>query len=353
MKKLDRREFLKLGGISLAALLMPQRPLPWEMSWAMRAPYGFHSPPTTLGRVALGWGQAVRAEPNPRAERTDYKRFNDVIPLQAQVEGEPPWPSNPIWYKTEGGYIHSAYVQPVRNEPQGAAVTEVSEPGFWAEVSVPIAEARWRPGSAYVARRLYYGTVYRVVSAVQDEEGGWWYQLLEGITYSPGPYVPASTLRYIHPGELAPISVGHPDKWIHIDLSTHMLTCYEGGTGVFSTVFASGLPDTRTPLGEFPVLYKRKTRRMMGGEGDDEYDLPGVPFPTYFTWSGVAIHGTYWHNDYGRAKSHGCVNVPSEAAKWIYRWVEPVSAYDVYTQKADPETDPGTRVVVSYGPPEA
>ena len=83
---------------------------------------------------------------------------------------------------------------------------------------------------------------------------------------------------------------------------------------------------------------------MQGGEGSEEYDLPGVAFPVYFTWSGVAIHGTYWHNDYGRRHSHGCINVTNQAARWVFRWADPVAPYDAYTQKAEPDT--GTPVVV-------
>ena len=54
------------------------------------------------------------------------------------------------------------------------------------------------------------------------------------------------------------------------------------------------------------------------------FDLPGVPWVSYFTERGVAFHGTYWHNDYGRPRSHGCVNLTPAAAKWIYRWTNPV-----------------------------
>ncbi len=69
---------------------------------------------------------------------------------------------------------------------------------------------------------------------------------------------------------------------------------------------------------------------MKGGtEGEDDYfDLPGVPWNIFFTYSGIAIHGTYWHNDYGIERSHGCVNVSPEAAKWIYRWTDPVAPYE-------------------------
>jgi lipoprotein-anchoring transpeptidase ErfK/SrfK len=63
------------------------------------------------------------------------------------------------------------------------------------------------------------------------------------------------------------------------------------------------------------------------------FDLPGVPWNTFFTYEGVAIHGTYWHNDFGARRSHGCVNVPIEVAKFVYLWTEPVTPYAAeYTQ---------------------
>ena len=61
----------------------------------------------------------------------------------------------------------------------------------------------------------------------------------------------------------------------------------------------------------------------------DAYELPGVPWVSYFTSTGVAFHGTYWHSDYGRPKSHGCINMRPEEAKWIFRWSLPEIAADV------------------------
>ena len=84
----------------------------------------------------------------------------------------------------------------------------------------------------------------------------------------------------------------------------------------------------------------------MTNQGDavqNVYNLPGVPWCSFFTGMGHAIHGTYWHNDYGRPRSHGCVNLPSELSKWIYRWSNPL---------VPPEEDylnlpgSGTRVLV-------
>jgi lipoprotein-anchoring transpeptidase ErfK/SrfK len=304
------------------------------------------APPAPIGRITTWWRQAVRKEPAPNAEPVAWTSRDHLLPLHGALQGEPPWPTNPVWYQTEGGYIHSGYVQPVADTPQPEVINPVPEPGFWAQVCVPWAEARWSPTSAYTAFKLYYGTVYRVVATEIDEEGQAWYRLKEGVsTWSPGPYVPASSVRRITAGQLTPINPDAPDKWIKIDVGAQTLTCLQGDTVVFSDRTATGLWGTATPLGEFRVLYKRHTRRMIGGAPGDRYDLPGVAFPVYFTWSGVAIHGTYWHNDYGRRHSHGCVNLTHQSAEWVFRWVNPVAPYEVYTQDAEPR-EAGTRVVV-------
>ncbi len=334
---MTRREFLKLGGASLALLALPS-----DLLFA-EAPAS-ESPPASLGRIATWWRQNVCQEAFPNADVVTTKGRDEIIPLYAAVVGEAPWPSNPIWYRTTGGYIHSGYVQPVENAPQDEIVAEVSDPGFWARVCVPIAEARWSSASPYVAYKLYYGTVYRVVQATTDDDGNWWYQLKDGITWSPGPCVPSWSVRRIPPDELVPISPGRSDKWIQIGIADQVLTCFEREAAVFRTRISSGVSGLGTPLSDYRVLYQRHTQRMIGGSGDDRYDLPGVAFPVYFTWSGVAIHGTYWHNDYGRRHSHGCVNVTSEAAQWIFRWADPAVPYDQHTLMSSPGE--GTRVVV-------
>jgi hypothetical protein len=341
MHTMNRREFLKRTGAAMAWLTLPRLTGPIDLPHERPAT---QAPPASLGRVATWWRQAVRKEPSQQAEWVAWKTRDEILTLYAAIAGEAPWPNNPLWYQTEGGFIHSGYVQPVENTPSAEVIAEVAEPGFWAQVCVPIAEARWSPTSLYVGYKLYYGTVYRVVGATLDEDGNWWYRLKEGITYSPGPYVPAWSVRRIPPEAMAPISPGRTDKWVEINLANQTLTCLEGQAAVFKTGISSGTWGTATPRGEHRILYKRHTSRMIGGDEGSRYDLPGVAFPVYFTWSAVAIHGTYWHNDFCRPHSHGCVNVTNDAARWIFRWVEPVVAYDEYEKRSTPEE--GTTVVV-------
>lgn len=111
----------------------------------------------------------------------------------------------------------------------------------------------------------------------------------------------------------APISAG---RWLDIDLSAQRLTAYEGSTPVFSTLISSGRYPTPTPTGIFRIGYKVRSQRMTG----PGYDLPNVPWVMYFTNRGHAIHGAYWHNNFGHPMSHGCINVPVSNAQWLYNF---------------------------------
>ncbi len=97
-----------------------------------------------------------------------------------------------------------------------------------------------------------------------------------------------------------------------------------------------------TPLGRHYIHHKRPSRHMTSGSPENPvgYDLPGVPWVSYINDKGISFHGTYWHNDFGHPRSHGCINLPISSAQWIFRWTQPVVSFgeDLVW------TDPGTRV---------
>jgi hypothetical protein len=324
---------LKVSSIAFVGMVWPR----WEEDEIPTSP-----PPASLGRIAT-WQQAIRQEPKLKSTLVANKKFDEIIPLFATVEGEAPWPSNPVWYQTEGGYIHSAFVQPVEDQPS-SGVAPITAPGIWLQVSIPIAETRLQPGAPRVWRKLYYGSVYRAVAVAQDDQGRGWYRLQDGITYSPGPYVLASSLRYLPEAALVPLAADRVDKKIVVDLKRQEMTCFEGDTPVFAARTATGYAPNYTPRGEYEMVRKSHTSYMIGGVGADHYDLPGVSFPSYFTRSAIAVHGTYWHNDYGRPRSHGCVNVMSDAAQFVFRWTTPAVPYDQHEIFVKPGE--GTKVVV-------
>ncbi len=119
-----------------------------------------------------------------------------------------------------------------------------------------------------------------------------------------GPVLPV----HLDPG--AHISVG---REIVVVLSTQRAYAYQDGVLQRSAIISSGLPDTPTLQGDFKITRKLPTRHMVG----PGYDLPNVPWVSYF-FAGYAIHGTYWHNNFGTPMSHGCVNMTTADAKWFY-----------------------------------
>ena len=124
-----------------------------------------------------------------------------------------------------------------------------------------------------------------------------------------------------------PPSVSAPvaGRWVDINLSQQRLTAYQGNSPVFSTSISSGVAGRRTPTGRFAVRTKIPSQRMSG----PGYNLAGVPYVMYFAGAN-AIHGTYWHNNFGHPMSHGCVNMRIPEAKWLYNWASigtPVSVH--------------------------
>jgi hypothetical protein len=141
------------------------------------------------------------------------------------------------------------------------------------------------------------------------------------------------------------------ERWIDVDLSDQKLTAYEGDRVFLETKISSGLPWTPTPTGEFRVWIKLRATKMEGGSGKYYYYLPNVPYVMFFEGSGVSagagysLHGTYWHNEFGTPRSHGCVNLPTPMAKEIFYWIGPSLADGKGTVRAS-NTNPGTRVVI-------
>lgn len=105
---------------------------------------------------------------------------------------------------------------------------------------------------------------------------------------------------------------------IDINLSTQYMTVFQGDTVIMETYISSGRPGFDTPTGTFYINLKNGTQTMEGVLGGEYYNVPDVPSVMYFTDVGHAIHGAYWHNNFGAVMSHGCINVPVELAAWLY-----------------------------------
>lgn len=368
---LSRRHFLRAAGLGAAALAsvragrtFAQGPRPDGTTYDFLDPtisfnevYG-NAP--MYGRVHGAARVRIFEAPDPKADSLRTVFWGFTMPILKSVHG-PRYDSraaSSVWFQTHEGFVHSAYVVPCREQFQ-EPVASVDEP-FWSEVSVPIS---WQfQGPSLRSRRWdyayyqgFWGQVHKVMERVEDEDGHVWYRLHDDIEPNRPAWVLAHHMRRIDPDEFEPISPEVTDKRIVISLPQQTLTAYENDVMVFKTRIASGTSfenedgdfvNFQTLEGEYLVERKRPSRRMRGG-GDVglPYDVNGVPWCIYFGDNGAAIHGAYWHNNYGTPRSHGCINITPDAAKWVYRWTAPHLSYDEEHRERQPG-EHGTTIVV-------
>jgi hypothetical protein len=304
-----------------------------------------------LGRVCAGKID-LKLRPDQSSETVGVLYEDAVVPCLREVIGPRPFYINQKWVETPQGYIYSPYLQPVRNFPN-QPIQELKSsslgPGMWAEVTVPYADVimenkptRNSWVEALVDQglpvRLYYGQVFWVDRIRTASDGRVLYRI------NPNFYggvdllwADARAMRPISSTELEPISPEVENKRIVIDVLHQTLSCYENEREVFFCRVSTGakfdawgnpVDKWATPLGKHRISRKYISLQMSGGTTGASYDLPGIGWTAIFVTGGVAIHATFWHNDYGVPRSHGCVNVLPEHAKWIFRWTTPYVQYD-------------------------
>lgn len=135
------------------------------------------------------------------------------------------------------------------------------------------------------------------------------------------------------------------DKWIEVSLDQQKLRAWEGSNIIMEFPISSGLWYP-TPKGDYAIWYKTRAQRMKGGSKElgTYYDLPNVPYNMFF-YLGFAIHGAYWHNNFGTPMSHGCVNSPLANVAQLFEWTGPILAADKGAVRAT-ALNPGTRVFI-------
>ena len=327
-ESLSRRDFIKLGGLGLSSLAFSQY-------FPYRDDQSF---PDHIVRVAYPAASVYREPKMDAAYVRDHYR-DELVTVYYELN-PPEGPAyNPLWYRVWGGYMHSAYLQPVEirfNNP----LDSVREAGHLAEVTVPFTQA-YRYSRTYGwqrVNRLYYSTTHWITGIDEGPDGKLWYRLTDEL--QPVDYhAPAIHLRPVADEEFSPISPNVPfgEKRIEISLIQQTLKAYEKDRVVLNTRVSTGIPNTRptqngiptaTPTGRFNIFSKMPSKHMGNArltDNLDDYILLGVPWTSFFVETGVALHGTYWHNNFGWPMSRGCVNLRTDDAKWLFRWTVPVS----------------------------
>lgn len=127
------------------------------------------------------------------------------------------------------------------------------------------------------------------------------------------------TSEYVVPPSSAPLpdiaSSGNGVRWIDVDLTNQRVYAYEGDVIVNAFIVSTGTWLTPTVTGQYKIYVKYRSAKMSG----PGYYLPNVPYIMYF-YKGYGLHGTYWHNNFGTPMSHGCVNLRTDDAAWLYDW---------------------------------
>jgi hypothetical protein len=341
--KISRRDFLKLGFLSLSSLAFSRYQIPSS------------SRSQALGLVRVTTKQMkIFNQPSYQSKLVGYRTRDQLLYIYDKIESVYGPDFNPYWYRVEGGYAHTAYLQPVETDLHPIQ-NNVPEEGRLFEVTIPLTQSMrynkytdWQP-----LYRLYYQSVHWVTGLEVGPNGKLWYKIKDDLL-KIDYHVPAVHMRPISLEELTPISpdISPEAKSITVNIKEQSLKAYEGDKIVLETNVSTGIPGigdpnglpSHTPRGEFRIQAKLPVRHMGNGEMTSDiyaYELPGVPWVCFFTETGVAFHGTYWHDNYGNEMSHGCVNMRPEEAKWLYRWTTPISeSYDWVTKGR------GTRVTV-------
>jgi len=299
-----------------------------------------------LGRIAVGMVD-IKSRPDYDAPTIGTYYEDTIIPWLQEVVGPWPFRNKQRWVETPDGYIWAPNVQPVKNL-LNLPINSIPEniEGIWVEVTVPWVDAildnpptrsSWwvLQASKNLPPRFYYSQILWIDEVKEGSDGNLWYRINERYG-NPGDlfWAPAEAFRPISSAELEPISPEVEEKQIVVDstASHQTLSCYEGNREVYYCRISSGKFPNSTPLSGYGspgynIWRKLHSIQMAGGSNEAGWMIPGIGWATFFLGSGVAIHSTFWHNNFGEPSSHGCVNAAPEDAKWVFRWASPVTPY--------------------------
>jgi lipoprotein-anchoring transpeptidase ErfK/SrfK len=370
---LSRREFIKLASLGLGGLAL--RPLIHSAYRLDPLASITHQPdfPVSerLGRNCVDGRVDIMSRPDVNSSIVNTVYEDAVMPWYREVLADN-FDYNHInqrWVETTDGFAYASYLQPCRNLPN-EPLTEMpaGQPGFWAEVTVPYVDmaldtptpiSEWSKNRASVGKppRLYYSQVTWIDQIkASDATGNMLYRVNEKYG-NPGDlfWALGSAFRPLTEDEVSPI---HPDvdpaiKKVVINLTYQRLSCFENQNEVFYCRVSSGakynaagqaVDAWSTPVGTFGISWKLLSIRMGSSATAGAYETPCIPWTSFFATGGISIHSTFWHNDFGTPRSHGCVNCRPEDAKWIFRWCQPaVSLTQGSVEVAWPG---GTQIVV-------
>ncbi|MGZ3444097.1 MAG: L,D-transpeptidase family protein [Myxococcaceae bacterium] len=248
------------------------------------------------GRV-IARSAEVRSSASSEARVVGRHARGHVLAFKPPAVGPSEWLERP-----DGTFLARADVKLL----VGSALEGVSEPPpelAWVLRRVRVHAPDDPKGATMVLERYTALEVISIGSEVQTSRGT----------------LPRDAVRLSH-AHTRPGGIGPQERWVHVDLFEQVLTAYEGDHLVFATLVSTGKRGWETPIGIFRIWLKLRHGAMRGRRA--AYLVEEVPHSLFFGEE-TALHGANWHDRFGTAVSHGCINLSPADAAWLFRWAPP------------------------------
>jgi hypothetical protein len=324
-------------GPSVTVSSLAQSGIPWPIR-----PLPAYTPDPTLGEVPYNYFKISETGtyifPSLASAATDTTSGQMLGPgrivyvaYQDRVEDD----SGVYYYLQDGGWIRGEGARAALPYPfQGLLFSSTPRNPFgWVRGET---QSRLTPGySGTYTGRYYYTFNVVQVYAVQSVDGMDW--LLIG----PDEWLEDRQVGWVEPRRASPEGIATP-RWIEINLYEQTLTVYDNNQLIFATLVSTGTDPFWTQPGVFSIYQKKPVETMSGSfEADrsDYYYLESVPWTMYYDGD-RALHGAYWHSNFGYTRSHGCVNISLADSHWLYDWAHEGDVVYVYDPSGQTPTDP-------------
>jgi uncharacterized protein YgiM (DUF1202 family) len=269
-------------------------------------------PPATRRGVVTATTLNVRARPGVAADNPpiDQLHAGEQVNILEQTAV-----SGAVWYRIgERRWVHSDWVRllPAVTEAARAAGAAVSLPVGW--VVAAALNVRSGPGTGYaLVGEVRHNQRLDILESVTVGGADTWHRI-GAQQWVYGQWVGVAR------GRARPAAIRSNERWVAVSLRDQTAVAYEGDQPVYAALAATGLPATPTVQGIFRTWLRRPGGKMSGGRpGAGYYYIEEVVWTTFF-YSGYALHSAYWHDAFGRPRSHGCVNLSLYDAWWLYNW---------------------------------
>ncbi len=244
----------------------------------------------------------------------------------AEVDGTP-YKGTKRWYKVLSNPDRYVPTWSIFSTPtpglQEPSPLPKSGPIAWVGRLGSGANVRIGPGTSHQVVKSWSAgrrvLVYAEVTGEAYEGSTKWYQVAS----------PPEQSLFLHSsfvtkeGEIARVDKpAYSGRWIDVDVANQVMTAYFGARPLLVAQTASGTNKNPTDKGTYPTFWRLASQRMQGDNlfASDYYNLDAVPYISYFHPSGEAIHGAYWHDNFGTQLSHGCVNTSLPVSQWVLTW---------------------------------